>query len=162
MDTKEAIDFLNKQIKDPKKGLPKEIFLFISRLTPLPNVELIINDKKGRILLSWRDDIHGTGWHVPGGIIRFKEKIEHRIEKVAEIEIGTRVMFDSEPLAVREMICEHDIRGHFIAFLYKCYLPEDFVIDNKGRKENEPGFLKWHDSCPKNLIKCQEHYKEFM
>jgi len=162
MDIKEAINFLDEQIKDPKKGLPKEIFHFISKLTPLPNVELIINDEKGRILLSWRDDIHGRGWHVPGGIIRFKEKIEHRIEKVAEIEIGTNVRFDPEPLAIKELICEHDIRGHFIAFIYKCYLPENFVINNKGKKENEPGFLRWHDSCPKNLIKCQEDYKEFM
>ena len=165
MDVKEAIELLDKEIENHKKdndGLPEEIFLFISRHTPLVNVDLLIKDEKGRILLSWRDDIHGTGWHIPGGIIRIKEKLKQRIEKVSESEIGTRVEFDPKPLSAKELFCEHNVRGHFIAFLYKCFLSSDFVIDNKGLKENESGYLKWHDSCPENLIKCHDMYREFI
>ncbi|MEI7983545.1 MAG: NUDIX hydrolase, partial [Bacteroidota bacterium] len=52
----DTIEILNKQIPDPRLGLPEEVFLFISRLTPMVNVDLLIKDKKGLALLSWRDD----------------------------------------------------------------------------------------------------------
>tara|TARA_Y100000310_G_scaffold342034_1_gene443435 strand:- start:8409 stop:8897 length:489 start_codon:yes stop_codon:yes gene_type:complete len=162
MDINEAVKFLEAQIKDPKKGLPKEIFYFISKLTPFVNVDLLIKDENGRILLSWRDDIHGTGWHIPGGIVRFKEKMKQRIEKVSENEIGIKIKFNPEPISVKELICEHNIRGHFVSFLYKCFLSSDFIIDNKNLKETDQGYLKWHDSCPENLIKCHDMYREFI
>lgn len=76
-----ALDLIEKQIKDPTVGLPEEVFLFISRITPMINVDLLIKDESGRTLLSWRDDYTGKGWHVPGGIIRYKEKIDTRIKK---------------------------------------------------------------------------------
>ena len=53
MNINEALDFLNKQVIDSKKGLPEELFLFISRLTPMVNVDLIIKDENERTLLSW-------------------------------------------------------------------------------------------------------------
>jgi colanic acid biosynthesis protein WcaH len=38
------------------------------------NVDLFISDDQGRVLLTWRDDeIFGAGWHIPGGMIRYKE-----------------------------------------------------------------------------------------
>lgn len=163
MNTKEAIDFLEKQIKKPLDGLPKEIFKFVSRITPLINVDLLIKDEKGRTLLSWRDDkLAGRGWHVPGGIIRFKERFENRIKKVSESEIGTIVKFDSEPIAIKELFAEHNVRGHFISLLFNCSLPSTFIPNNKNLKPNEAGYLKWHDSCPKNLIKYHDIYKKYI
>ena len=59
---------------DPNGGLPEELFLFVSRLVPMVNVDLFISDDQGRVLLTWRDDeIFGAGWHIPGGMIRYKE-----------------------------------------------------------------------------------------
>ncbi len=79
MNIHEAIEFLDKQIHNPSSGLPEELFLFISRITPMVNVDLLIKDENGRALLSWRDDqFAGTGWHVPGGIVRFKENMEDK------------------------------------------------------------------------------------
>jgi hypothetical protein len=81
----DAISVLVKRVPDPSRGLPEEIFYYISRTTPLINVDLLIKDEKGRTLLSWRDDAYaGKGWHVPGGIVRFKESLETRIRRVAE------------------------------------------------------------------------------
>jgi colanic acid biosynthesis protein WcaH len=38
---------------------------------------------KGRTLLTWRDDeSFGAGWHVPGGIIRYKETAADRIVRL--------------------------------------------------------------------------------
>jgi hypothetical protein len=49
-------------------GLPEELFLFVSRITPLINVDLLIQDDGRRTLLTWRSDrFFGPGWHVPGG-----------------------------------------------------------------------------------------------
>src|SRR5258705_8683005 len=56
------------------RALPEELFLFISRITPLINVDLLIQDYGKGTLLTWRSDrFFGPGWHVPGGIIRHKE-----------------------------------------------------------------------------------------
>jgi len=93
MNIHEAIKYLEKEIPDPSKGLAEELFSFFSKIVPMVNVDLLIKDEKGRTLLSWRDDpIHGKGWHIPGGIIRFKETLENRILKVAETEIGLNLI----------------------------------------------------------------------
>ena len=144
-------------------GLPLDLFHFISRCTPIVNVDLLIKDEMGRILLAWRDDgFAGSGWHVPGGIIRFKETIEDRIKKVSLIEIGLEVDFDPNPLAFNEEILDHDTRGHFISFIHECFLFSEFIPGNAGLKPTDPGYLKWHDKCPENLIDVHEIYREFI
>ena len=139
MNIHQAIEFLEKQIPNPSVGLPEEIFLFVSRMIPMVNVDLLIKDEKGRILLSWRDyKYDGVGWHVPGGIVRFKEKLEIRILKVAEEEIGVKVEFDPVPITVNQVICNHNTRGHFISLLSKCFLSSKFIPKNTGiKKETE-------------------------
>ncbi len=162
MNINEAIKFLEKQISNPSVGLPEEVFLFVSRLTPLVNVDLLIKDEDNRTLLSWRDDIHCKGWHIPGGIVRFKEDLKKRIEKVAETEIGKAVEFEPVPIAVNQIICDYNTRGHFISLLYKCFLSGRYIPKNIGLTEKDKGYLKWHDSCPSNLIKVHEMYRKFV
>ena len=68
---------IEKKINNPKKGLPDEIFYFVGRLTPYINVDLLIKSPTEGTLMTWRDDKYsGKGWHLPGGIIRFREKIK--------------------------------------------------------------------------------------
>lgn len=163
MNIADAIKILDKHVQDPSIGLPEEIFYYISRMTPMVNVDLLIKDEKGRTLLAWRDDQYaGKGWHLPGGVIRFRETLETRIRKVAETEIGTPVDFDPNPMAINQIIHnERDIRGHFISLLYKCSLSSDFVPENKGLFCTDMGYLMWHGTCPDNLLKFQEIYREF-
>ena len=132
-------------------------------MTPLVCVDLLVKDKKGRVLLSWRDDeYHGRGWHIPGGIVRFKETFEERIQRTAQKEFGVAVQYDPAPLTVEQLIVsENENRGHFIAFLYQCFVPEGFDPSNINRKENDIGYLKWHEICPSNLIKIQDYSKNF-
>lgn len=163
MNIRQTIKFLDKQIQNPSLGLSEELFLFVSRMTPMVNVDLLIKDEKGRILLSWRDyKYDGTGWHVPGGIVRFKEKLETRILKVAEKEIGAKIEFDPVPIAVNQVICNHNTRGHFISLLYKCFLSSKFISKNTGIKKGGRGYLKWHAFCPINLIKVHKMYRKYM
>jgi colanic acid biosynthesis protein WcaH len=165
MNLNDAIKKVEAYIKNPQKSLPEEVFFFISRITPLVNVDLLIKDKNNRVLLSWRDDKYsGKGWHIPGGIVRYKETFEQRIQKVAINEIGTKVKFDSTPLTFRQIIIKNRRnRAHFISFLYSCYLDGDIELKKNNKlKEKDVGFLKWHKSCPKNLIQCHKPYKKFI
>ncbi|MBI4650514.1 NUDIX domain-containing protein [Candidatus Desantisbacteria bacterium] len=164
MNIADAVEVLVKQVPDPSMGLPDEVFYYISRTTPLVNVDLLIKDEKGRTLLSWRNDQYaGKGWHIPGGIVRFKETFETRIKKVAETEIGFGVSFDLVPIALNQLI-QHDreIRSHFISILYKCFLPGSFIPQNKGLSREDKGYLMWHDFCPDNLIKYHEIYRNYI
>lgn len=159
----EAIEILDNDINDPTTGLPEEIFLFISRNLPVIGVDLLIKDENNRTLLSWRDDKYsGTGWHIPGGILRLKEILEDRVKKVAEIEINTEIEFDHIPLKIVQFILNQKERCHVISFLYKCYLPSTFIPDNKNLLKNDAGFLMWHDKCPDNLIEMQEIYRNYI
>ena len=81
-----AIDDLNLLVRDPRNGLDQRIFLLVSRLTPMVNVDLLMNDTMGTLLV-WREDQFYRGWHIPGGIIRFKELAKDRIREVARLEL---------------------------------------------------------------------------
>lgn len=162
---KKIIGRLEAFIKDPTKGLPKEIFLLVSRLTPLVNVDLLIKDKRRRTLLTWRDDGYfPPGWHIPGGIIRYKETFSDRVRAVAAAELGVKVRFKAEPLAVKETILPSlNDRAHGIAFLFECSLigsPDKKLKYVKGSPK--PGQWAWHDKCPANLIAVHEMYREFI
>lgn len=163
LEIRQAIEAVEKHIKNAKGGLPEEVFHFVSRLTPMVNVDILIRDEKGRTLLSWRNDpFHKPGWHVPGGIIRFKETFKQRLEKVIETEIGTDVKLEPSPIAVNEIIREWDTRGHFISFLFKGFASSRFIPKNKGLTEKDKGYLKWHDSCPEDIIEVHEIYRKYI
>jgi ADP-ribose pyrophosphatase YjhB (NUDIX family) len=163
MKIEDAIQTLESHIQDPKIGLPLEIFHFISRLIPMVNVDLLIKDEKGRTLLAWRDDEYcGSGWHIPGGIIRHKERLENRINEVAKQEIGTYVQFEPEPTAMNQVMASHETRGHFISFLYKGFIPGNFCPDDGNHTKTDPGYLEWHETCPQNLIEVHEMYRKYV
>ena len=163
MKIREAIQYLEQQIANPRQGLPEDIFLFISRLTPLVNVDLLVKDERGRTLLGWRvDQYAGAGWHLPGGIVRYKEKMEDRVQKVAETEMGAAVEFNPVPLAINQIVCDHDTRGHFISHLYQCFLSGKYIPKNAGLTNMDNGYLEWHDACPANLVKVHEIYRKYI
>jgi len=165
---KEIIDLINQIetfISDPSKGLPEEIFLFVTRITPMINVDLLIKNKKGETLLVWREDkLLPPGWHIPGGIIRYKEPLSERIKKVARDELKADVDFEPYPIAINEIILpDRRNRGHFISLLYKCelrYPPDKSLMYLKGKPEN--GQWAWHKKCPDNLIPVHSIYKKYI
>ena len=159
------LDEALKHIPNSKTGLPQEAFYFVSQLTPMINVDLLVKNKLGQTLLTWRDDkFYGPAWHIPGGIIRFKEKIEDRINKVAENELGCKVYFNATPIDIREMMNkERDIRGHFISMLYSCEIVGN--PDNLKRSlDNNPqhGQWAWHEEAPQNLLGVHEPFRKFI
>jgi len=164
-DLKFHLDKISEYIQNAKDGLPLDVFYFVSQLTPLINVDLLIKNKQGQVLLAWRDDrFYGPAWHIPGGIIRFKEKIEDRIQKVSLLELGATVNFAPEPIHIRGLINqERDIRGHFISLLFLCELSSD-LAQEKEYKGGDPkqGEWAWHDKAPCNLLKVHEAFRKYI
>ncbi len=159
----DLLNEVNNQITDPNKGLPEEVFLFLSKISPLTNADLLIHDKNNRILLAWRNDPWwGNGWHVPGGIIRVNETFEERIQRTAESELGTSVRFSSEPIEIKQIINPNlSTRSHHITLVFDCQVPDDYIIDNGSLKDKDTGFLAWHTNCPDSILKCHEFYRKY-
>lgn len=159
---RELVAELDGLFPDSRRGLPNELFYFVSRLTPLVNVDLLIRNERGEILLTWRHDQFYKGWHIPGGIIRFKETAAERIQAVALSELGAAVEADASPCEVHEKRnCERDVRGHFISLLYATRLTSDLDASRKcvdmARPDN--GQWAWHGSCPDLLLPNHASYR---
>lgn len=157
------IEALEAALGDPRRGLPEDVFRFVSRVTPLINVDLLIQDDRSRTLLTWRDDeFFGPGWHVPGGIIRYKETAAERVRACARAELGADVSSEPAPLLVLEDIGGHDTRGHHISLLFRCRLLSP--PDEGRRAASDPpssGQWRWHDRRPPDLIGAQGQYARF-
>ena len=159
------LDKVLEHVSDATISLPQDIFYFVSQLTPMINVDLLIKNKAGQVLLTWRDDrFYGPAWHLPGGIIRFKETFESRVTKVAEIELGASVKFLPEPIHVRGLINPYrNIRGHFISLLFLCELTSEL---DSGREHvsgvPRTGQWAWHDKAPSNLLKAHEGFRAYI
>lgn len=159
-----AIASIEDAIADPRQGLPDDVFEFVSRVTPLINVDLLIQDDRSRTLLTWRnDDYFGAGWHLPGGIIRYKESAVDRIRACARDELGAEITCEREPVLVVESIGPQETRGHHISLLFRCRLlhepdPAKLAVSDPPAS----GDWRWHDRCPPDLLAAQRVYARFL
>jgi len=164
MELPRTLKALEACIGDPRRGLPEDVFLLVSRITPLVNVDLLIQSESKGTLLTWRDDSHyGAGWHFPGGVIRFQENAIDRAREVARLELGADVAPEAKPEFVHEAIDRRmRTRGHFISLLFRCTLccdpdPSLEALTDKPRR----GQWRWHRSCPENLLPVHQVYRKF-
>ena len=151
--------------REPEKGLPEAVFDLLSRLTPMLNVDLLIRNERRETLLTWRHDELYLGWHIPGGVIRFKERMEDRIAAVARLELGTTVrLVKPEPVAIHQIIQPvRRARGHFISFLFECELTghlDESLAFRSGSPQN--GQWAWHATYPPAMIGSHEMYRRFI
>jgi ADP-ribose pyrophosphatase YjhB (NUDIX family) len=153
------IDELNEY--NPENGLPDSIFYFVGRNTPFINVDLLIKNTDGDVLLTWRNDIHsGKGWHIPGGIIRFRERIEKRIQMVALTELDLKISSKVKFLEINEIIATNKReRSHFISLLYECY-PENDNYDLLNIF-NDDEKINFFNKKPKNLLMYHSIYEKY-
>lgn len=158
----EAIAAIDRAVEDPGQGLPEDLFLLISRISPLINVDLLIQDERRRTLLTWRDDEYfHSGWHLPGGIIRYKERAKDRVRKCALEELETEVRFDPQPVTIVETIQQSRNRGHFLSLLYRCQLVGEPPEQLRAQDPPSRGQWRWHQGCPDDLIEVQKVYCQF-
>lgn len=150
---------------NPEEGLTTPLFLFATSLVPMPNIDLLVLNEQGQMLLSWRDDlVYGKGWHIPGGCLRIRETLEERVRKTAETELGVLVRYEQEPIVIREGILKRKrpwlenqlVRSHHISFMYAA-TEDGERLKTVIRQESgcKSGCLKWFDSVPQNLLEEQ-------
>lgn len=151
-------------------GMERELFLLLSGLVPLPNVDLLIVNDQGQLLLERRKDCwFQESWHIPGGCMHYGESFSHCVQQTALREIGTEVLFEEEPITVRNIIrgvAENTPfpreRGHNVAILFRCRLPEGFEVDNQGKNQSDDGFLQWFDRLPTDFMEIQHGYDDIL
>jgi colanic acid biosynthesis protein WcaH len=159
----DLIAALEASLGRPRDGLPEDVFEFVSRVTPLVNVDLLIKEPSGQTLLTWRDDrFYGPGWHVPGGIIRFGERAVDRAHACVLAELGANVDVEPAPLFVMESILGEGTRGHSISLLFRCRLTSSLDESLRaGVGRPSAGQWRWHEVCPPDLIPEQALYEPF-
>ena len=148
---------------NPEKGLPDSIFYFVGRNTPFVNVDLLIKRADVGSLLTWRDDIYtGKGWHIPGGIIRFKEKWENRIQEVARKELHIKIDSFHGPIKVSQILSDLTERSHFISLLFECNISDKYFIILKEQVKKNPHKVNFFKTPPKNLLDFHRIYQDFI
>ena len=148
-------------IPDPRISLADEVLHFVYQVTPMINVDLLIQDENRRTLLSWRDDQYGSGWHIPGGIVRYRETLERRIAEVARIELGATVEAEPKPCEVTQF--NEGPRGHFISLLYRCKLTSpvasELLFQGGEPKRDELG---WIQGVPDDILEVHRRYERWL
>lgn len=153
----------------PEEGLGTELFQFISTLTPIVNVDLLVINESGEVLLSWRDDEYcGKGWHIPGGCVRLLETFDKRIHLTALTELGFDVEYDPNPVLISEDIAGKRAveypgveRAHFVSLLFRCRVNEGSAAETVGCKTST-GECRWFRQVPDDYLKVQSFYKDFL
>lgn len=146
---------------DPSQGLPDEVFRFVLKVTPMISVDLLVRNDRGEHLLAWREDEHGRGWHIPGGIIRYSEPISARIAAVAKAELAATVRHSEQPDEVRQIFYP---RGHFIAMLFLCHLDSPVSDQALWHSDGSPrhGQIKWIRGVPSDVYSVHSTYKDWL
>lgn len=154
-------------VRNPQRGLGEDWFLTISSLTPMVNVDLLLqrSGSTGReTLLTWRDDAFYRGWHFPGGVVRFQEDLGTRVKRVALTELGQSVTKIEGPLVVRNIVNpSRRLRGHFVSLLFRAELDGEPVHERAAASGNsaEAGQWHWFEFPPTSLIPQHREYERF-
>ena len=151
-------------MKTAAEGLPEHLFNYISSVTPLINIDILLLTQRSEVALTWRDDgTYGPGWHVPGGIVRFKESIQSRINQVCLRELGVSQISSTTLLQVNQIMNPaRDYRGHFISLLFSARTSEDILETSTANDLLPNGYLSLFNSSPPNLIPQHKRYHEII
>ncbi len=140
--------------------LPWPLFRFITEVTATSNVDLLVEDEDKNVLLAWRDDPFGTGWHVPGSIIRHREGFAHRIAMCAQDEFGCELDVVDGPAALVQIF---DDRGHSVSLCFRAKLagvPAKRVCDRD--EVPQAGDLRWFGTLPDQLYPSHGVYRNVL
>ncbi len=140
--------------------LPWPLFRFMTEVMATVNVDLLVQDEQKGVLLAWRDDPFGAGWHVPGSIIHHREEIAHRISACAREEFGCEVDASERPIALLQIF---DDRGHSVSLCHRATLkgsPSKRVLG--GHETPKAGDLCWFAAAPAQLYPSHLVYRDVL
>ena len=80
--------------------LPRQEFLAVVKTTPLVSLDLLVQDRQGRVLLGMRKNEPARGfWFVPGGRIMKDEALAAAFERILDAELGLRACLPATSFA---------------------------------------------------------------
>lgn len=111
-------------------------FLETINATPLISIDLILEDRNGRVLLGKRVNRPAQGyWFVPGGRIIKNEKLADAIKRISSTELGVTILIsDAQLLGAFEHIYDDNYLGeagintHYVVLAYKINAQDDLEI----------------------------------
>lgn len=158
-----ALQIVDASLAHPVSDMPRYLFDFVVRITPMVNVDVLVFDSKGGFFLTWRDDPqHGSGWHIPGGIVRNKERFMDRANRVIETELALKVQTLSSPVQITERINPDSLgRSHFLSILILGHVASSANYPSLEKNSVGDG-VKLFKRCPKDLLSVHYDYRPFM
>lgn len=144
---------LLKIIADEDKGfIPDPAYRAMHKLVPWPAVEVLIYDKGGRFLLSYRDDDF-KGWHIPGGYMRPGESYQEACNRhVRKEKIADRVT-NLQLIASHVWLEGEHPMGYPVSLIFSCLT---VGVDEVTERDD----LKWFSEIPTNTI--PENHPSFL
>lgn len=154
MEISESVINEIRNLSDGTGTLSYDLFLFFCRFKPNLCIEIIIQDPDKGTLLTWREDeVFGSGWHIPGGVIRYKETLEDRLKATAESELNANLL-TYEYVETRELILDSvKERQHEVVMIYRCTIDSDTALDSKK--------MKWFKEMPVDIIEVHKGYGDY-
>ncbi|MGR5177880.1 GDP-mannose mannosyl hydrolase [Vibrio mediterranei] len=114
--------------------LELETFKTIVASTPLISIDLIVENKAGKVLLGYRNNRPAQGyWFVPGGRILKDERFKDAFSRLTEVELGKRlVLSQAQFLGPYEHLYPDNFSGdtfttHYVVLGYKVRWDRDLA-----------------------------------
>ena len=130
------------------KKLPHQLFLETFKYVPRTAVDILVKNKKKKIILTRRNLPPGKGlWHIPGSYIMKDERIQDCIERIIKGELGIELSGKNARLlgVFEDMIA--DPRGHTIDIIYEIEIEKD--LEFKPTPEAQD--VKFFKKLPPNI-----------
>jgi ADP-ribose pyrophosphatase YjhB (NUDIX family) len=74
--------------------MPCDVWKALRGLVVQTAVEILITRNGDEFLLTWREDQHWRGWHIPGGFLGPEESLKAACRRIAKRELGIEVIFE--------------------------------------------------------------------
>ncbi len=145
--TKKKIQQLINLLKELKSSnllppnMPFDVWKELMTIVPAPAAEVLITRNGKDFLLTERHDKFWDGWHIPGGFLIAKEKIEEACNRLAKKELGISVNFQyilstytwpDHPYAnAISLICVCHPKGKPITGKYFTKIPDNTIKTHK-------------------------------
>ena len=106
--------------------LPLDTFKTVISSTPLVSIDLVIQNKRGEVLLGYRTNRPAKGyWFVPGGRIQKNESISAAFKRLTMNELGSEFTLEQAELIgpfehfYVDNVSGEDFGTHYIALGYR-------------------------------------------
>lgn len=140
------------QIKDPQPNDPDVFAVYMAKAKTAASVELVLRHQ-GRVLLTFRNDRHWTGWHFPGTYIAQGEGFFGALNRCAQRELG----LDVQPKGLIGVVNHpHSPRFHDVSNLLLCDLAHPEALGHT--LQTNPAWLDPADIREKDLIPPHRPY----